>query len=260
MSSAMLLVVCGDAKRRDGFVRALAEAGRQEILTASSMAEAASLLCCDSDACAIVDTELVDMSGLKAVEILRKLRPHTKIIFTTPQNTRDLEARVRAMDVFYYCIYTCDSADSAELVAAVEDAIGARRPGRTCEFPKVLIVDDDRDFHDVIRPILKSAGYDTVSAFSQREGLDLARREKPDAILLDIIMASTTDGFEFCHEVRRDPRIKHTPILGVSAIEERMGLGRPPDRDGDLFPVDGYLRKPIASEQLFAELRRLIPA
>jgi CheY-like chemotaxis protein len=98
-----------------------------------------------------------------------------------------------------------------------------------------------------------------VSAYSEKEGLDLARREKPDAILLDIIMSSTTDGFEFCREVRRDPRIKHTPILGVSAIEERIGLSSSPGRDPDLFPVDGYLRKPVAPEQLLAELRGLIP-
>jgi CheY-like chemotaxis protein len=72
-------------------------------------------------------------------------------------------------------------------------------------------------------------------------------------------MSSTTDGFEFCREVRRDPQIKHTPILGVSAIEERIGLSSSPDHDRDLFPVDGYIRKPVAPEQLLVELRRLIP-
>jgi len=260
MMRATLLVICGDERRRNGFVRAMAEAGRREVLAASSMVEAASLMRNASNACVILDAELEDMPGLRAAQILRNLCPRFKIIFTTRENTRDLEAQVRALDVFYYCIYVDDSADKAELVAAVEDAIGAPKPGRTCQSPKVLIVDDDRDFHDVVRLVLESAGYETISAFSPREGLDVARRERPDAILLDIIMESTTDGFEFCREVRRDPHIKHTPILGVSAIEERMGVERPPDRDGDLFPVDGYLRKPVASEQLLAEMRRLIPA
>jgi CheY-like chemotaxis protein len=80
------------------------------------------------------------------------------------------------------------------------------------------------------------------------------------AILLDIIIGSTTDGFEFCHEVRRDPQIKHTPILGVSAMEERIALPVSPDREPDLFPVNGYLRKPVAPERLVAELRNLVPA
>ena len=94
---------------------------------------------------------------------------------------------------------------------------------------------------------------------SEPEGLATARREAPDAILLDIIMESTTDGFEFCREAKRDPKIKHTPILGISAIDERIGLRCPPDCEPGLFPVNGYLRKPVAAEQLLSELHRLIP-
>ncbi|MCX5673561.1 MAG: response regulator [Planctomycetota bacterium] len=257
MSSAMLLVVCGDARRREGFVSTLADAGWSAVLSAPGMSEAASLLRNTPNACVIIDAALEDMPGLKAAQILRNLCPHVKIVFATPENTRDLESQVRALDVFYYYI---SSADRAELVAAVEDAIGAPRHEKTGRPPKVLIVDDDPDFHCFARAILEPAGYGIVSAYSEREGLGLARREKPDAILLDIIMSSTTDGFEFCREVRRDPKIKHTPILGVSAIEERIGLHCSPDHDPDLFPVDGYLRKPVAPEQLFAELKRLIPA
>jgi len=255
MSDAILLVLCGDARRKESFVRTLSEAGWQPLLSASSMAEAASLVRGALNACIIVDAELTDIPGLKAVPILRNFCPQAKIIFSAPENTRDLEMRVRAMGVFYYYI---SSADSAELVAAVNDAIGAPRRGRTSR-PKVLIVDDDRDFQDALRVILGPAGYDVFSAYSGPEGLDMARRERPDLILLDIIMSSTTDGFEFCREARRDPRIKHTPILGISAIEEKIGLPCPPDREPDLFPVDGYLRKPVTAKQLFAELKRLIP-
>jgi len=255
MSSAMLLVVCGDAKRRETFVSTLTSAGWPVVLSAASMSEAVVLLRNVSNACVLVDAELEDMAGLKAAQILRNLCPHIKTIFTTPENTRDLEAEVRTLGVFYYYI---NSADRAELVAAVSDAIGAPKADRAGHSAKVLIVDDDPDFHCFVRAVLGPFGYDMVSAYSEKEGLDLARREKPDAILLDIIMSSTTDGFEFCHEVRRDPQIKHTPILGVSAIEERIGLSSSPDRDPDLFPVDGYLRKPVAPEQLLAELRRLI--
>jgi len=207
--------------------------------------------------CAIVDVELADMPGLKAVPILRQLCPRGRVIFTAPENTGELEAQVRALDVFYYYI---SSADRAELVEAVADAIGPARPEAGRQAPEVLIVDDDRDFHTTVRAILESAGYSTVSAYSQQEGLYLARRQRPDAILLDIIMKSTTAGFEFCRQARRDPQIKHTPIVGISAIEQQIELHCPPDRDSELFPVDGYLRKPVVAEQLLAELRRLIPA
>jgi CheY-like chemotaxis protein len=253
----MLLVVCGDAKRRESLVRALLEAGWQRVLSASGMSEAARLIRDASNACVIVDAELSDIPGVNAAQILRNLRPQVRLIFTSPENTRDLEARVRALDVFYYYI---SSAERAELVAAVEDAIGAPRPDRARRAPRVLIVDDDDDFHVAVRSVLESVGYLTASAYSEPEGLEMARRERPDAILLDIIMGSTTDGFHFCREARRDPQIKHTPILGISAIEERVTFPCSPDRDLDLFPVDGYLRKPVEPERLVAELRRLVPA
>ena len=227
------------------------------VLSASGLSEAAHLVRDVPNACVIIDAELDDIPGLKAVEVLRHLCPHVKVIFTTSENTRDLEARVRALDVFYYYI---SSAEGSELAAAVEGAIGAPKTSQAKGRPKVLIVDDDRGFHQVVRAILASLGYTPISAYSEREGLEAARRERPDAILLDIIMESTTDGFEFCHEARRDPLIKHTPILGISAIEERIVLQCPPDRDSDLFPVDGYLRKPVAMEKLLAELKRLVPS
>jgi len=257
MSVARLLVVCGDEMRREDFLRALSAAGWEGVLAASGLSEATALMRGGTQACIIVDAELADAPGLVAVQVLRNLCPHVKVIFTTPENTRDLEAQVRALGVFYYYI---NSTDKTEMVAAVEDAIGAARPVRTGRPPRVLVVDDDPDFHVFVRAFLEPAGYGVLSAYSEAQGLDMARRDKPDVILLDIIMRSTTDGFEFCHEVRRDPQVKHTPILGVSALEERMAVQYSPDRDPELFPVDGYLRKPVAPERLFAELRRLIPS
>jgi CheY-like chemotaxis protein len=257
MQNARLLVLCGNAERRESFVSELSKAGWQRVLSASSMSEAAKMMRDAANACAIVDAELEDIPGLKAVPILRNLCRQITIVFTTPENTRDLEAQVRALDVFYYYI---SSADRAELVAAVKEAVGAPTHGEFGRPPKVLIVDDDPDFHETIRAVLAPAGYSIDSAYSEREGLDAARREKPDIILLDIIMQTTTDGFEFCREARRDPHIKHTPILGISAIEKVIGVHYPPDFEPDLFPVDGYLSKPVTPEKLFAELKRLIPA
>ncbi len=258
MTNAAVVVACGDARRRGSLAAALREAGWQRTAAASGMCEAARLLRDARNACVVLDAELADVPGLAAAEILRHLCPHIKVIFTAPRNTRELEAQVRALDVFYYYI---SSEDTAELVEAVKDAIGAPRHEKApLARPKVLIVDDDDDFHACVRAVLEPAGYSTLSARSIREGLDAARREAPDAILLDIIMGSTTDGFQFCHEARRDPRIRHTPILGVSAIEERLDAPRPPDTEPELFPVDAYLRKPVEPERLLAELRRLVPA
>lgn len=256
MGKVKLMVLCGNAERRRSFVNELSREGWKGILSTASMSEAAGMIRDVSNACVIVDAELEDIPGLKAVPILRNLGGQLKIVFTAPENTRELEAQVRALDIFYYYI---SSADRAELVEAVKDAIGAPQRGRIGLQPKILIVDDDPDFHDSINCFLQSAGYSTVSAYSEQEGLELARREKPDVILLDIIMRSTTNGFDFCREAKRDPNIKHTPLLGVSAIEKVTGAHYPPDMDPNLFPVDAYLSKPVNPAQLLAELRRLVP-
>lgn len=256
MQNATLLVMSSDAQRKEGFVRALSEAGWEGIASATSLSEAVKMLRDTKKACAIVDTELDDISGLKAVPILRSLCRQIKIIFTAPENSRDLEERVRATDIFYYHV---GPADSAELAAAVNNAIGAPTRGSQESRRKVLVVDDDPDFHMFLRTVLAPSRYSVISAYSQREGLDVAREETPDVILLDIIMESTTDGFAFCREARRDPRIRHTPILGISAIEKVTGVHFPPDSDPDLFPVDGFLNKPVTPEMLFSELKRLLP-
>jgi CheY-like chemotaxis protein len=251
------MVLCGNEERRRSFLSNLSKEGWKGILSASSLSEAAKSIREAANACVIVDAELQDIPGLKAIPIVRSLCDQVKIIFTAPENTRELEAQVRALDVFYYFI---SSADGAELVAAVKDAIGAPKPRRSGFPPKVLIVDDDPDFHSTILSFLRSAGYSVVSAYSEAEGLELARREKPDVILLDIIMQTTTDGFAFCREARRDPEIKHTPLLGVSAIEKMIGVAYPPDMDPNLFPVDAYLSKPVKPEKLLEVLKTLIPA
>ncbi|OHD75504.1 MAG: hypothetical protein A2V99_15270 [Spirochaetes bacterium RBG_16_67_19] len=254
MQNAKLLVLCGNAERRQGFIAALAEAGYPRVLSAPSLSEAARILRNATAACVLVDAELEDLPGLKAIPILRNFCEQIKIVFTTPRNTRGLEARVRSLDVFYY--YIC-SADRTELVAAVKDAIGAPVADRKGHPPKVLVVDDDPDFHTTIRTFLAAAGYTLVSAYSEGEGLELARREKPDLILLDIIMQTTTDGFDFCREAKRDPAIKHTPILGISALDKMLGAHFPSSIDHELFPVDAYLSKPVAPDRLLAEMNRL---
>jgi two-component system alkaline phosphatase synthesis response regulator PhoP len=250
-----LVVLCGNAERKASFLAALTKAGYLRAFSASSMAEAARILRDAVAACVIVDAELEDIPGLKAIPILRGLCEQAKIIFTAPRNTRRLEARVRSLEVFYYYI---SSAQRSELVAAVKEAVGEPAPGRAGHPPKVLIVDDDPDFHVTVHAFLQSDGYSLLSAFSEQEGLEMARREKPDLILLDVIMQTTTDGFDFCREARRDPAIKHTPILGISAMEKLTGAHFPPDIDRDLFPVDAYMNKPVSPEGLLAEVKKLL--
>jgi CheY-like chemotaxis protein len=222
VAKAAVLVLCGDSGRREGFVRALLDMGWEDVQSASSLADAAGVMSTATRTCVIVDAELRDIPGLKAVPILQQFCPHAKIIFAARENTRELEEQVRALNVFYYYI---SAEDQAELRAAVEEATGALRPARARPRPRILVVDDDHDYQATVRLILEAAGYEVSSAYSEPEGLDVARLEQPDVILLDIIMPGM-DGFETLEQIKSDPEMRDIPVIVISALDELDGVVR----------------------------------
>jgi DNA-binding response OmpR family regulator len=81
----------------------------------------------------------------------------------------------------------------------------------------VLIVDDDAMFREVVRMRLSAAGFRTIVASSAEEGWVVARKERPDVVLLDLIMPEA-DGVTFLRRLRADPSLASTPVIVVSAL------------------------------------------
>jgi two-component system alkaline phosphatase synthesis response regulator PhoP len=81
----------------------------------------------------------------------------------------------------------------------------------------VLIVDDDAMFREVVRMRLSAAGYRTVVASSADEGWVVVQAERPDVVLLDLIMPEA-DGVTFLRRLRADPSLASTPVIVVSAL------------------------------------------
>ena len=123
---------------------------------------------------------------------------------------------------------------------------------------KVLIVDDDPDFHEALKGILEVSGFQVVSALSKAEGMEKVRAEKPDVVILDVMMESLTAGFHFARELRQDPQLKRIPILSVSAVSEKTGFRFSPLVDQEFFPVDDFIEKPVRAKDLIARLNSLI--
>ena len=82
---------------------------------------------------------------------------------------------------------------------------------------KILVADDAATIRKVIRELLTSAGYDVLEASDGEQVLKLAHEERPDLIVLDLVMPKAT-GFDVLREIRRDPRVRNTPILIVSEV------------------------------------------
>ena len=85
------------------------------------------------------------------------------------------------------------------------------------ERKKILVVDDDATIRKIAGELLTNAGYDVLKAADGQQALDMALKEHPDLIVLDLVMPKMT-GFTVVREIRQDPRIKNIPILIFSEV------------------------------------------
>ena len=124
---------------------------------------------------------------------------------------------------------------------------------------RILIVDDDVDMVEAMSVVLESRNYQVISAKSGGEGLAKARAEKPDLIILDIMMETSDKGFDVARELKKDKNYKDIPILMLTAIKDRTGLDfRKEAGDETWLPVDDYMEKPLAPEKLIAKVESLL--
>ena len=121
---------------------------------------------------------------------------------------------------------------------------------------KILIIDDDPDIVASMKVILEKEKYRIVSAGGQEEGLIKARSEKPDLIILDVMMAEGTEGFDVARTLKKEEAFKKVPILMLTAIKEKTGMGFEKEAgDETWLPVDDYCEKPLKPKiVLFEEL------
>ncbi len=130
------------------------------------------------------------------------------------------------------------------------------------ETKKIMVIDDDPDFRDAVTTILKSAMYDVVSASNPKEAKERVLEEKPDLILLDIMMDSLFDGFSLCNAIKTSKEfdeIKNTPIIFVSAVKELTGSRFQFDgMDQGMIGPDDYIDKPVKPEDLLARIAKLL--
>ena len=124
---------------------------------------------------------------------------------------------------------------------------------------KILIIDDDQDIRDSVQAILESRQYEVVTAAAREEGMDKIESEKPDLIILDVMMMTSWQGFEIAKELKKNPKYKEIPILMMTGVKEQIGMDFKSNA-GDLTwcPVEGFLDKPVEPEILIAEIEKLL--
>ncbi|MEW5844269.1 MAG: response regulator [Bacteroidota bacterium] len=117
----------------------------------------------------------------------------------------------------------------------------------------IAVIDDDPDIVDASSLVLKSKGYDVVTATNPEDGYKIIMQKKPDLIILDVMMDEPDDGFFMAQKLRKD-KIK-TPILMYTSVSKAIGMdfGK-----SEMVPVDDFVEKPISPEELIAKVTNLL--
>jgi len=125
---------------------------------------------------------------------------------------------------------------------------------------RILIVDDDPDQRLTLRLPLVNAGYAISEATSLEEGLNAVQKDKPDLIILDVMMDTMTSGFQFALTIHsNDPKSAYkefhkTPIVMLTSIHSKTPMRFRPDED--YLPVEEFLEKPVEPEVLLETVRK----
>ncbi len=122
---------------------------------------------------------------------------------------------------------------------------------------KILVVDDEPDVVDMLRMMLENASYEVVSAYDGKEGIEKAKQEKPDAIVLDLMMPGM-DGFEACKEMKNDPDLKDIPVLVLTAISRHFSDTKYARSLGLGLVSDDYIDKPVDPNVLLNRIAGLL--
>jgi len=122
---------------------------------------------------------------------------------------------------------------------------------------RILIVDDDPDIVESVTTVLESKNHEVIQAYGGKEGLEKAKKEAPDAIILDVMMPDK-DGYEVCKELKSDPEYQNIPILLLTAVVSQIPNTSYTHRMGMETEADDYVDKPVEANELLRLVERLL--
>ncbi len=127
------------------------------------------------------------------------------------------------------------------------------------ENTKILIIDDDIDLTSALQTILQSNQYSVSVANSREEGMQKLKADKPDLIILDVMMVKQQDGFEVARELKKIDEFKDIPILMLTGVEDKTGIDFKSEAgNSEWLPVDNFLDKPVEPQVLLDEVKKIL--
>lgn len=118
--------------------------------------------------------------------------------------------------------------------------------------PTILIVDDEPNIVIPLQFLMEQNGYNTLVAQSGEEALEMISKEKPDLVLLDIMLPGV-DGFEVCEIIRLNPEWRNTRIIFLTAKGRDVDIAK-----GMVLGADEYITKPFSNQQIIDAVKKLL--
>lgn len=116
----------------------------------------------------------------------------------------------------------------------------------------ILVVDDEQDLLDLIEYNLRKEGFDVLKAENGEDGIQMTKERNPDLVLLDIMMPKM-DGIEVCDLMKKDPKLKHIPIIFLTARGDEKTEVEGLNKGGD-----DYITKPISTTKLISRIKAVL--
>ncbi len=121
---------------------------------------------------------------------------------------------------------------------------------------KVLVIDDEPDLVEMLGMALERQ-FEVIMAFNGKEGVAKAKAEKPDAIVLDIMMPEK-DGFAACRELKSDPQTASTPVLILTGVADYFGRTKYTKLSGMEIEAEDFISKPVDPNELVSRVAALL--
>lgn len=126
---------------------------------------------------------------------------------------------------------------------------------------KVLVVDDELDIRTFIITLLETEGYKPLSAKDGKEGLEIARRDKPSLIILDVMMPKES-GITMYRDIKNDPDLKDIPVIMLSALAKKTFFHSQKVldeyKDEKIPEPSAYIEKPPEPEELLEAIQNCL--
>jgi CheY-like chemotaxis protein len=127
------------------------------------------------------------------------------------------------------------------------------------ENARILVVDDDPDIRDSLQAILEARQYTVFTAGDRVEGMAKIMSERPDLVILDVMMSGWQDGFEMARELMKEPQLRDIPVLMLTGVKDKTGIDfESTAGDPTWYPVEGFLDKPVDPAILVPEIERIL--